>query len=196
MQRGIAARGQNMARFDAPWRPQDKEFRPGAVDSASGRRHSNEAELHRKVVSEGAQEPGRWRASVIKEEKRMRTWILSAVLVVASTGATWAQDAAGGQAAFQKYCLPCHDAGDGARIKLGPPLNGLDGRPAGSFEGFNYSDANKNSGITWNEASFKEYIANPMQRVPGTRMAFVGLKDTKEVNDLWAYLKGFDKDGK
>ena len=126
----------------------------------------------------------------------MRTWILSTVLVVASTGATWAQDAAAGNAAFQKYCLPCHDIGDGARVKLGPPLNGIDGRPAGTVAGFNYSDANKNSGITWNEASFKEYINSPMQRLPGTRMAFVGLKDAKEVNDLWAFLKSFDKDGK
>ena len=83
--------------------------------------------------------------------------------------------------AFRKWCLPCHDAGDGAKIKLGPPLNGIDGRVAGTFAGFNYSDANKNSGITWNEATFKEYIKNPMQRMPGTRMAFAGVQDTKEV---------------
>ena len=50
--------------------------------------------------------------------------------------------------------------------------------------------------ITWSEATFKEYVANPLQRIPGTRMAFTGVKDPKEVNDLWAYLSQFDKDGK
>jgi len=126
----------------------------------------------------------------------MRTWILAGLMIVASSGLALAQDAAGGEAAFRKWCLPCHDAGEGAKIKLGPPLNGLDGRPSASYAGFNYSDANKNSGITWNEATFKEYIQNPMQRIPGTRMAFAGVKDIKEVNDLWAYLSQFDKDGK
>ena len=54
----------------------------------------------------------------------------------------------------------------------------------------------KNSGITWDEAVFKEFITNPMQKVPGTRMAFAGVKDPKEVDDLWAYLKQFDAEGK
>ncbi len=96
----------------------------------------------------------------------------------------------------QEVVLPCHDAGEGAKIKLGPPLNGLDGRTAGSFSGFNYSDANKNSGITWNEDSFKEYIKSPAQKIPGTRMAFAGIKDDKEIDNLWAYLKQFETDGK
>ena len=125
----------------------------------------------------------------------MRTWILAGALVVASTGATLAQDAAAGETAFRKWCLPCHDIGEGAKIKLGPPLNGVDGRKAGTFEGFNYSDANKASGITWSEAEFKDYIKSPMTKVPGTRMAFAGVKDEKEVNDLWAYVKQFGADG-
>ena len=82
-----------------------------------------------------------------------------------------------------------------AKIKLGPPLNGIDGRKAGTFEGYNYSDAMKGSGITWDEAVFKEYIGAPMQKVPGTRMAFAGVRDPKEVEDLWTYLKGFGTDG-
>ena len=122
----------------------------------------------------------------------MRTWILAGLLVAASAGTALAQP----DAAFRKWCLPCHDAGAEAKIKLGPPLNGIDGRKVGTFEGFNYSDAIKGSGITWNEASFKEYIANPMQRVPGTRMAFAGVRDAKEVDELWAYLKQFGMDGK
>lgn len=126
----------------------------------------------------------------------MRTWILAGLMVIASGGLSMAQDAAAGEAAFRKWCLPCHDAGDGAKIKLGPPLNGLDGRAGATVAGFNYSDANKNAGITWNEASFKEFINNPTQKIPGTRMAFAGVKDAKEVNDLWAFLKQFDQDGK
>jgi len=126
----------------------------------------------------------------------MRTCVLAAVVVVATAGTSLAQDAAGGQAAFQKWCLPCHDAGEGARIKLGPPLNAIDGRKSGSAEGFNYSDPMKALGITWNEAQFKEFVKGPMQKVPGTRMAFVGVKDEKEVNDLWAYLSKLGADGK
>jgi cytochrome c len=122
----------------------------------------------------------------------MRTWILTGMLVVASAGTALAQE----DTAFRKWCLPCHDAGPDAKIKLGPPLNGLDGRAAGTSNGYNYSDAVKNSGITWNESSFKDYISNPMQRIPGTRMAFAGVRDPKEQDDLWAYLKQFDKDGK
>ena len=126
----------------------------------------------------------------------MRTLVLVAVLVVASTGAVLAQDVAAGEASFRRYCLPCHDAGDGAKIKLGPPLNALDGRAAGSFAGFNYSDAMKGSGITWKAETFHEYIQSPMQRVAGTRMAFVGLKDEAEIKNLWAYLNQFDAEGK
>jgi len=124
----------------------------------------------------------------------MRTWVFAGVLVVASTGATLAQDAAAGEQSFNK-CRPCHDVGPEAKIKLGPPLNGLDGRPAGSVAGFNYSDANKGSGITWNEANFKKYIDNPAAMVPGTRMAFGGIKDPAEVAGLWAYLDQFKDDG-
>ena len=126
----------------------------------------------------------------------MRTWILGGLLLVASTGMSLAQDAAAGTAAFRQWCLPCHAAGEGATIKLGPPLNGIDGRKSASFEGFNYSDALKAFGVTWNEAQFKEFISGPMQKVPGTRMAFAGVKDAKEVNDLWAYLSKFNADGK
>ena len=124
----------------------------------------------------------------------MRTWIWAGILIAASTGTALAQGPT--DTAFRKWCLPCHDAGPGAKIKLGPPLNGLDGRAAGTFAGFNYSDAVKNSKITWNEASFKEFVANPMQRIPGTRMAFAGVRDPKDVTDLWAYFKQLDADGK
>ena len=90
---------------------------------------------------------------------------------------------------------PCHEIGQDAKIKLGPPLNGIDGRKSGTFEGFNYSPANKSSGITWSEETFPKYIRAPMQEMPGTRMAFVGIKNDKDIADLWAYLKQFGADG-
>jgi cytochrome c len=126
----------------------------------------------------------------------MRTSVLAAVLVVASTGVGLAQDAAAGKEVFGRMCLPCHDAGEGARVKLGPPLNGVDGRKSGSAEGFNYSDAMKGANITWSEAQFKEFIKGPMQKVPGTRMAFAGLRDEGDTNNLWAFLKSLGPDGK
>jgi len=88
-----------------------------------------------------------------------------------------------------------HEIEQDAKIKLGPPLNGIDGRKSGTFEGFNYSLANKSSGITWSEETFPKYIRAPMQEMPGTRMAFVGIKNDKDIADLWAYLKQFGADG-
>ena len=73
--------------------------------------------------------------------------------------------------------------------------NGIDARKSGTFEGFNYSPANKSSGITWSEETFPKYIRAPMQEMPGTRMAFVGIKNDKDIADLWAYLKQFGADG-
>ena len=125
----------------------------------------------------------------------MRKCLLAAVFVVASTGAGLAQDAEAGQGVFKRMCFPCHDAGPGAKVKLGPPLNGLNGRQAGTLPGFNYSDANKESGIKWGDATFAEYIKNPMQRIPGTRMAFAGIRDDKDIANLWAFLRQFGENG-
>jgi cytochrome c len=74
-------------------------------------------------------------------------------------------------------------------------LNGLFGRPAGTVEGYTYSPANKNSGITWDEAVFREYIKNPRGKIPGTKMVYAGLKDEQRINDLVAYLKQFNAQG-
>ena len=124
------------------------------------------------------------------------TW--GTLVIIASSvaaSAALAQDAAAGKTAFNK-CLACHAIGEDATNKVGPQLNGLDGRKAGTAPDYSYSDANKNSGITWNEANFKEYIANPKAKIPGTKMAFSGIKNEKEVGDLWAYVWQYDKDGK
>ena len=124
----------------------------------------------------------------------MRTLVLVAAVVAASSVVAKAQDAAEGENVF-KQCRACHAVGPEARNLVGPVLNGLNGRKSGTIDGFSYSDANKNSGITWSEASFKEYIVNPVARIPGTKMAFVGVKKEKDIADLWAYLKSFKADG-
>jgi len=119
-----------------------------------------------------------------------------AVLVAAALGqaAQAAGDAAAGEQSFRK-CLPCHSIGPGAKNKVGPELNGLDGRHSGTAPGYSYSDANKKSGIVWNEQTFKKYINDPRAMIPGTKMIFPGIKNAKEVDDLWAYLKQFGPDG-
>ena len=126
----------------------------------------------------------------------MKTTLAMAVLAVAAmTQAVQAQDAAAGEQSFKK-CFPCHSVGEGAKNKVGPELNGLDGRHSGTVAGYNYSDANKNSGIAWSEATFKDYIKDPRAKIPGTKMIFPGIKNEKEIGDLWAYLKQFGPDGK
>jgi cytochrome c len=128
----------------------------------------------------------------------MKKFALSALVIIASSAAATAalaQDAEAGKASFNK-CLACHAIGEGAKNKVGPELNGIDGRKSGTAADYNYSDANKNSGITWNEAQFKEYIKDPKAKIPGTKMVFAGIKNEKEVNDLWAFISQFDKDGK
>jgi len=126
--------------------------------------------------------------------QRVRVILISATALVVLTHAAAAQDVAAGENAFKK-CAVCHAVGEGAANKIGPELNGLDGRKAGTAAGFSYSDANKNSGITWSEASFKDYIKDPSAKVPETKMIFAGIKNDKEADDLWAYLKQFDAQG-
>ena len=125
----------------------------------------------------------------------MKCLIIGAVVVVVSSATALAQDVEAGQTSFKK-CQVCHDVGEAAKNKIGPILNGLDGRKSGSVEGYSYSDANKNSGITWSETTFKEYINDPRAKIPDTKMVFPGIKNEKEAGDLWAYLKQFDQNGK
>ncbi|XIA66596.1 cytochrome c-550 CycA [Bradyrhizobium sp. TZ2] len=128
----------------------------------------------------------------------MKTPTLSALVIVtsfaAATGAL-AQDVAAGKTSFNK-CMACHAIGEGAKNRVGPVLNGLEGRKSGTIEGYSYSEANKNSGITWNKDTFLEYIKDPKAKIPGTKMIFAGIKNEKESNDLWAFIAQYDKDGK
>ena len=125
----------------------------------------------------------------------MQAWLMVLIMLAASAGIARAQDAAAGEQVFRKMCLPCHDVGPAAKVKLGPPLNGIDGRKAGTYEGYNYTEANKNSAITWTESAFVPYIQSPTQTIKGTKMAFAGIKNNKDIADLWAYLKQFGPDG-
>ena len=125
----------------------------------------------------------------------MKGLVLAGVIVIASSAGALAQDVAAGETSFKK-CLPCHRVGEGAKNLVGPELNGLDGRKSGSAEGYSYTEANKNSGITWDEAQFKEYITNPRTKIPGTKMVFAGISSENERGNLWAYLKQFDATGK
>jgi cytochrome c len=124
----------------------------------------------------------------------VRTLITAAALIAASAGVALAQDVDKGATVFKK-CSICHKIGPGATNLVGPELNGLDGRHSGSVAGYSYSDANKNSGIVWSEATFKEYIQDPKAKIPGTKMIFAGIKNEQDINDLWAYLKQFDAEG-
>jgi cytochrome c len=126
---------------------------------------------------------------------KLLSFLVAGAALLASVGAAVAQDAAAGEKVFSK-CKICHQIGEGAKNMVGPVLNGVVGRPAGSYEGYHYSDANKNSGITWDEAALKEYLKDPKAKVPGTKMVFPGLKSDDDINNVLAYLKQFGPDGK
>lgn len=120
----------------------------------------------------------------------MKTLIAATVLIVSPAGIALAQDVEKGAIVFKKC-----EIGPGAKNLVGPELNGLDDRKSGSVPGFSYSDANKNSGIIWNEQTFEDYIKDPKAKIPGTKMVFAGIKNEQEAKDLWAYLKQFDPQG-
>lgn len=106
-----------------------------------------------------------------------------------------AQDAKAGEKVFAQ-CRVCHQVGEKARNAVGPILNGLFGRTSGTIEGYNYSEANKKAEIVWTEESFAEYIRNPRAMIPGTKMIYAGLKDDKRIQELIAFLKQYDAEGR
>ncbi len=117
------------------------------------------------------------------------------IALLASVASASAQDIAAGEKSFNK-CRACHQVGDTAKNTVGPLLNGLFGRKSGTVEGYTYSEANKNSGIVWDDTVFAEYIKDPKAKMPGTKMAFAGIKNEQEIKDLSSFLKQFGKDGK
>ena len=98
-----------------------------------------------------------------------------------------AQNAQAGQQVFRQQCGICHDVASG-KNRIGPSLFGIVGRKAGSEAGFTYSDGNKNSGLTWDEATLDKYLADPRAAIPGTKMTYAGVKNEQQRKDLIAYL--------
>ncbi|HXF54267.1 MAG TPA: cytochrome c family protein [Hyphomicrobiaceae bacterium] len=104
-----------------------------------------------------------------------------------------AQDAQSGEQIYRQ-CRACHQIGEGARNLVGPQLNGIVGRRAGTVEGFTYSQANKEAGangLVWTEDNLFKYLENPMAFMPGTKMVFAGVRSEDARRDLIAYLKKF-----
>ena len=92
-------------------------------------------------------------------------------------------------------CSACHQVGTNARNSVGPVLNGIVGRKAGSYPGYTYSAAMKNSGFTWTVAELQKYLADPQKVVPGNKMPFPGLHDATKVDNIIAYLSRFNAKG-
>lgn len=125
----------------------------------------------------------------------MARFVIAAAALLAVAGPALAQDAASGEKIFAQ-CRACHQIGENAKNAVGPILNGIVGRKSGTVEGYNYTDANKSSGLTFDEATLMEYLENPKAKIPGTKMVYAGLKEESRRKDLIAYLAQFGADGK
>jgi cytochrome c len=125
----------------------------------------------------------------------MVRFVLLFLALALSTGAGHADgDPVNGKAVFKK-CLPCHRVGPGAGTVVGPELNGIVGRKAASIEGYGYSKAMRNSGVTWDEAALTQYLHGPRGMIPGVNMTFPGIAKDQDIADVIAYLKTFKADG-
>lgn len=120
-----------------------------------------------------------------------------ALTSLAFTGAATAGDPAAGETVFAK-CKACHMVGPDAKNRVGPILNGIVGRAAGSHEGYNYSKPMKEAGaggLVWTEPNLAEYLRDPRTFLKGNKMAFAGLKKDDDLEDVIAYLDTFSDDG-
>ncbi|MCL4766071.1 MAG: cytochrome c family protein [Hyphomicrobiaceae bacterium] len=125
----------------------------------------------------------------------MHVRALIGLALLISAGSPAAADPENGEKVFRK-CRACHQVGEGAKNAVGPLLNGIVGRPAGSIDGFNYSQANREAGkegLVWTEDKLLEYLKDPRAFMPKNKMAFAGLKDEEDRKDVIAYLKKFSR---
>jgi cytochrome c len=139
---------------------------------------------------------------VPRKKKLNQISLLVLALMLIAVGSARGQDAGisagnpdAGAMVFKK-CMACHQIGPNAQNGIAPVLNGVVGRPAGQYPNYNYSSANKNSGLVWDERTLSAYLRAPTKVVPGTKMIFSGLKKGQEISDVIAYLKQFAADGK
>lgn len=128
----------------------------------------------------------------------MKRWIgavpmlvigLSIAQLAATAASAQSGDAARGQRVFNTQCRACHTLEKDGASPAGPNLNGVFGRKAGTGAGYEFSDAMKNSGIVWDDATMADYNRDPKGKVPGTKMVFNGVKNAGQLADLVAYLK-------
>jgi cytochrome c len=124
----------------------------------------------------------------------IRSFLIGSAILVGLAAPARAQDAAAGEKDFM-VCRACHQIGPGAKIAVGPVLNGVVGRKAGTFPGYAYSPANKDSGIVWTPEELDKYLTNPQAVVPKTKMIFPGLKDDQKRKDVIVFLEQFKEDG-
>ena len=126
---------------------------------------------------------------------RLNIAILSLLFASAVlTSPASAQDVAAGEKTFN-VCRACHQIGAGAKNLIGPALNGVVGRKSGIYPEYLYSDANKNSGLTWDEATLKEYLKDPRAKVPGTKMIYPGLRKDEDIDNVIAFLRQYGPSG-
>jgi cytochrome c len=114
--------------------------------------------------------------------------VVASVLILSAAGVR-AQSAESGERVFNQQCKTCHTVEKDGKSPVGPNLFGVVGRKAATVPGYDYSDAMKKSDITWDEATLGEYLKDPKAKVPGGKMAFVGLKRPPQIADVIAYLK-------
>lgn len=116
--------------------------------------------------------------------------VLIGALLASAAPAQEVGDAAAGETVFKK-CMACHAVGEGARNKVGPVLNGIVGRQAGTFPEYRYSPAMVKAGedgLIWTPEELAKYLLSPKETVPGNKMAFAGLKEQADIDNVIAYL--------
>lgn len=122
---------------------------------------------------------------------------MAAIALLANSAVVMAQEAGDPEAGekFFRRCQACHMVGEDAQSRVGPPLNDLIGRQAGSFEGFNYSSAMTEAGengLVWNAETISAYLESPREYIPGNKMAFPGVRNAEDRQNVIAYLATFD----